>query len=104
MRNAVTVALPLAALFALAACSGQQAEPVPENETLVEPLNDAATVEAIDQPEAPVAAELPPTNVAPTLPPPEVADEEQIREDAEATGMTARLPAETSENETQPVE
>jgi hypothetical protein len=97
------LAFPFAAIFLLSACSGKKAEAIPENETVMETdINDNLS-ENIEEPEMPVAAPAPEpaVNTARALPPPEVPDEVQIRDDADATGLTARID-ETAANETQP--
>lgn len=71
--------------------------------------NDVPPPVALNQ--AYAAPEIPPVNVTNTLPPaappPAFTDKQQISDDADASGMTARLPsdvAEGSTNETQPAE
>lgn len=102
----MTRRLPLAAAIlaaaALAACSGgSEAPDAPVNTTENE-------VEVIE--EAPVQnfAEPEPTPTPSPTPAPIVEDdravEEQVQDDADAVGMTARLPREQSGNEAAPAE
>jgi hypothetical protein len=81
----MTMAGVLAALLVVGGCSKQQpTENVTEN--VIEPAPPVAAPEP-----APVAPE--PQAAAPTPPPAErIAPDEQILDDAAATGMTARLP------------
>lgn len=102
MTRRLSLAATLLAATALAACSGGSDAPdAPVNTT------DNA-VEVID--EAPVqnVAEPEPTPSATPTPAPIVEDEraseEQVQDDADAVGMTARLPREQSGNETAPAE
>lgn len=84
MRNAAL--LTLAAALALSACGREEREeeaPVVNNSAEV-------PVETISEPEAPAPVNA--SNVAAPAPPPEFSDEEQMRDDADATGLTARLP------------
>lgn len=81
----------VAALALLAACSGSDPQPPADaNETqMLDVTNEAMNVE-----EAPVVMNTPApvtenATAAETAPP--VPDEEQMRADAEATGMTARV-------------
>lgn len=101
-RRLPPAAAALLAATALAACSGGSDAPdAPVNGT------DNA-VEVID--EAPVQnfAEPEPTPTPSPTPPPVVEDErgtdEQVQDDADAVGMTARLPREQGGNETAPAE
>ncbi|HSX56622.1 MAG TPA: hypothetical protein VLG14_15050, partial [Sphingomonas sp.] len=92
----------LLAATALAACSGGSDAPdAPVNTE----DNDAVVID-----ETPVQnfAEPEPTPTPSATPAPIVEDdrgvEEQVQEDADAVGMTARLPREQSGNETAPAE
>lgn len=98
--------LPLAAAFlaaaSLAACSSESEAPAPAaNET-------GNAVEVID--EAPVQnfAEPEPTPSPTPSPTPIVEDDlptdEQVQEDADAVGMTARLPRDEAANEAAPAD
>lgn len=95
-------AAALLAATALAACSGGSDAPDA-------PVNGTDNgIEVID--EAPVqnVAEPEPTPTPSTTPAPIVQDEratdEQVQDDADAVGMTARLPRDQSGNETAPAE
>ena len=94
----------LLAATALAACSGGSDEPAPaanETENVVEVI-DEAPVENIVEPEPE------PTPTPSPTPAPVVEDdrstEEQVMDDADAVGMTARLPREDAGNATAPTE
>ena len=77
----------LAGALALSAC-GKKEDETPATNNLVEPPVENVIIE---EPEAP----LPPTNNAAQAPepapPPSISEQQQIQDDAEATGMTARL-------------
>lgn len=101
-----TALLAFGALLALAACQrGPEAEPLPEDLNSVEVGEVAVADNAMN-----VAVPANAANVVepPAAPPPAFSDSEQMRDDAEATGMTARLPDEDapgqSGNETRPAE
>ena len=82
----------LAGALALSAC-GKKEEQAPAANNMVEPPVENVIIE---EPEAP----LPPANnaVAPEpAPPPSISEQQQIQDDAEATGMTARLDNQPSE-------
>ena len=87
--------IALAALvgaLALSAC-GKKEEEAPATNNLVEPPVENVIVE---EPEAP----LPPANNASApepAAPPSISEQQQIQDDAEATGMTARLDNQPSE-------
>lgn len=74
------------ALF-LAACGKKEEEAVPATNNLVEPPVENVI---IDEPDAPIPA---PSNdaVATPAPPPSISEQQQIQDDAEASGMTSRL-------------
>jgi hypothetical protein len=83
----------LAGAFALSAC-GKQEEEAPATNNMVEPPVENVIIE---EPEAPLP---PPSNnsAAPEpAPPPTISELQQIQDDAEATGMTARLDSQPSE-------
>lgn len=103
-RRTLKLATAIAAAAALAACSGASEETAPvENEVNAMELSEdlPADENVIDT--APVVTEnaTAPAPVAePVLP-----DEEQIQDDAEAVGMTARVQrGDTSGNQTAPAE
>jgi hypothetical protein len=80
----------LAGLLALSACGKKpHEEPVDTNEVVNEPENVPA--EEMNEP-----APVPEANVAKPMEnriaPPEISEEQQMQDDAEATGMTSRLP------------
>ena len=81
--------IALAALvgaLALSAC-GKKEDETPATNNMVEPPVENVIIE---EPEAP----LPPANNAAApepAPPPSISEQQQIQDDAEATGMTARL-------------
>ena len=84
MRTLAIVAL--AGALALSAC-GKQEEEAPVVNNLVEPPVENVI---IDEPEAPLP--LGNNAAAPEpAPPPTISEQQQIQDDAEATGMTARL-------------
>ncbi|RJF93369.1 hypothetical protein [Sphingomonas cavernae] len=97
----------LAAALALAGCGRSEPEEQPLDNVVVEseaPVNDIAPVNIVAPP--PEVANATP----PAAPPPEFTDDEQMLDDADATGLTARLPAQddvvpgSTENETRPAE
>jgi predicted small lipoprotein YifL len=101
-RFGMTIAL--ATCVALAACSGKGPEPLPEDTAVETPVDESVPTVVEEPDEALPPANI--TNTAKALPPPEVPDEEQIRDDADATGLTARLPEDTgaaADNATAPV-
>ena len=84
MRKFALIAL--AGALALAAC-GKKEEETPVTNNLVEPPVENVIVE---EPEAP--APEPSNNAAPApAPAPTISEQQQIEDDAAATGMTARL-------------
>lgn len=85
MRKFALVAL--AGALALSAC-GKKEEEAPVTNNLVEPPVENVIIE---EPEAPLP---PPSNnaaVPQPAPAPTISEQQQIQDDAEATGMTARL-------------
>ncbi len=99
------------ALFALTtlALAGCQ-----RDERRDEVMNDSLAETGLETPAANVATMTPPANIVlppetGVAPPPEIEDEVQMRDDADATGLTARLPEEDtppgqSGNETRPAD
>jgi hypothetical protein len=83
----------LVGALTLSAC-GKKKEEAPATNNLVEPPVENVI---IDEPEAP----LPPANNAAAAPEPapapSISEQQQIQDDAEATGMTARLDNQPSE-------
>lgn len=90
----------LAGAIALAAC-GKSApeESIPENEIVQENIVEDERDSVIEN-----AAPPEPENAATPAPAPEVSDEIQMLDDADATGLTARLPQSGEENETSPAQ
>jgi hypothetical protein len=88
MRKAVLL-LPLVAALAMSACSKGPEEKLPEdNSVVVENATENANV-----------AVAPPANTTETAkaaPAPGFTDDQQMHDDADATGMTARLPDEST--------
>ncbi|WP_336969937.1 hypothetical protein [Sphingobium aromaticiconvertens] len=79
----------LAGALALSAC-GKKEEQQPEVEAtnnLVAPPDDTVIDANMVEPEAPTNA----TNVATPAPPPTISEDQQMLDDAAASGMTARL-------------
>lgn len=87
MRKIAFIALTGA--LALAACGKKEEEDrsVPNN--MVEPPIENVVVE---EPEAPLPEPQNNAVATPPAPPPAVSEQQQILDDAEATGMTSRLP------------
>jgi predicted small lipoprotein YifL len=106
MRNSIRASLVLATALALSAC-GKKEEPLPEtpeNVVTEVPVDEVLPANAGDAALDPPA----PTNVAtPAAPPPAFTDSQQMRDDADATGLTSRLPRDDAPppaaNETAPV-
>ncbi len=106
MRNSIRLALVLATALAVAAC-GKKEQPLPEvSENVVTevPVDEVLPANAGDAALDPPA----PTNIAtPVAPPPAFTDTQQMRDDADATGLTSRLPRDEAPqpvaNETAPV-
>lgn len=92
-----TFALLGAAGLALAACSGSKPEDTTANETIVANIGEPDNYSnvTINEPVAPV------TSNAITTPPPvaDLAPDEQTQDDADATGMTAKVDRNASEGQ-----
>ena len=86
MRKIALIAL--AGTLILAAC-GKKEEQAPASNNMVEPPVENVIV---DEPEAPLPEPQNNAVATPVAPPPSVSEKQQIQDDAEATGMTARLP------------
>ncbi|PJI90080.1 hypothetical protein DAH66_11385 [Sphingomonas koreensis] len=102
MTRRLSLAAALLAATALAACSGGSDAPdAPVND------NDNAAV-VIDETPVQNLAEPEPTPSPTPTPAPIVEDDratdEQVQDDADAVGMTARLPRDQGGNETAPAE
>jgi hypothetical protein len=82
--------LALAATLALAGCNSEPDAPPPDAAN----LSDEVPLDSIPPETLPTPANAAPVeNIAA---PPEFSDEQQIQDDAEATGMTSRLPDESA--------
>jgi len=92
-----TLALLAVGGLALAACSGGKPEDTGANETIVANIGapDNFANVTMDEPAAPV------TTNATTTPPPvaDLAPDEQTQDDADATGMTAKVDRNASEGQ-----
>ncbi|URW74543.1 hypothetical protein M9980_08110 [Sphingomonas donggukensis] len=104
MKKMLPAVAALSALALLAACSGSEPEAPPAADNGAEMLD--VTSEAANVEEAPLAMPSPtptPGNTADAAPPPP--PEAQVQDDADATGMTARVNRDTAaEEETQPAD
>ena len=91
MKTFAKSILALAPLALLAACSGDEPAPPPPADNGEEMMD--VTNEAIGVPEAPLVMNAPivATNDTAVEEPAPVAEDEQIRADADATGMTSRV-------------
>ena len=100
-----TTVLALTIALSLSAC-GKKEEPirdvVDDNMVTEVPVDDAMPLNSVDAAPAPT----PTLNVTNSVaPPPAFTDSQQMRDDADATGLTSRLPTDEPAvaNETQPV-
>ena len=87
-----TALLAMAGLMTLAACHGKDEGPPPADNDIIELDNNET-----QPPEAPpvIEPEAPTNNVAEPKappPPPKVSEDQQMLDDADATGLTSRLP------------
>lgn len=80
--------LTLAGALALAACGKKEEEAPPANNMVEPPVENVI----VDEPDAPLPEPQNNAAATPAAPAPKVSEEQQILDDAEATGMTARLP------------
>ncbi|MDO7834498.1 hypothetical protein Q4610_05510 [Sphingobium sp. HBC34] len=87
MRKIALVAL--AGALALAACGKKEEDAPAATNNLVEPPVENVIV---DEPDAPLPEVQNNAVATPPAPPPSISEQQQIQDDAEATGMTARLP------------
>ena len=78
--------MTLAGALALAGCGRREPEEAPETNSVVEEPANIAT----PPPPSPPAENAAENKTAPA-PPPKFSDDEQMRDDADATGLTARL-------------
>jgi hypothetical protein len=81
-----TVAITLSAALALAACDRGEPEQPPVDNNITELPEEVVPMNAAPPPVENVTNEVAPA------PPPAFSDDEQMRDDADATGLTARLP------------
>lgn len=105
IKRIALLAAAATAVLSLAACGGSNDEP-PATEANIEttaPLDDA-NMGALptETPSATPTAEA--TNLVEAAPVAEVDPSEQVQDDADATGMTARVSRDEAANETQPAE
>jgi ABC-type oligopeptide transport system substrate-binding subunit len=103
-QNRVLAICALTAAFMLSACNKtpeQPSELIEDNMMVEVPIDDGAASNVVDAAAAENVA-LNVTNGA--APPPAFTDTEQMRDDADATGLTARLPADDAANEIQPAQ
>ncbi|MEJ7927864.1 hypothetical protein WG908_14000 [Sphingobium sp. AN641] len=77
----------LAGALALSACGKKEEEEAPMTNNLVEPPADLEPINEATPPPPPAE------NVAIPAPPPQVSEDQQTIDDADATGLTARLPS-----------
>lgn len=85
MRKLALIAL--AGALVLSAC-GKKEEEAPATNNMVEPPVENVVV---DEPDAPMPEPQNNAIATPPAPPPKISEEQQIQDDAEATGMTSRL-------------
>lgn len=98
-------ALSLCALIAVSACSKQAKEPelVPTANESVETTPAPEPIAPPESPPAEVAHETPAPPPEPKVPPaPEISADAQMLHDAEASGMTARIPSSNDDMATRP--
>ncbi|MES2175207.1 MAG: hypothetical protein V4523_14840 [Pseudomonadota bacterium] len=79
----------LAGALLLSACGKKEEDDTSVTNNLVEPPVENVIVE---EPEAPLPEPQNNAVATPAAPPPSVSELQQIQDDAEATGMTSRLP------------
>ena len=103
----VGYAVVIAATLGLAACNQSPepiADPLADNLVTEVPIDDVAPANSADVPTVNNAM----MNAGNIVSPPEFSDSDQMRDDADATGLTARLPSEDAPgqaaNETQPAQ
>ncbi len=94
MRKLALVAL--AGALALSAC-GKKEEEAPVTNNLTEPPVENVVV---DEPEAPLPEPQNNAVATPPAPPPKISEEQQIQDDAEASGMTSRLSEDGEQSQT----
>lgn len=101
-RRTMKLTTALAAAAALAACSGGSGEPLPANDSVnAMELPEELPVENMVEPEPTPTPSATPAPVAEAALP----DAEQIQDDAESVGMTARVQrGDSTDNQTAPAE
>ncbi|WP_420142958.1 hypothetical protein [Sphingobium sp.] len=87
MRKFALIALTAA--LALSACGKKEDEAPAATNNLVEPPVENVIIE---EPEAPLPEVQNNAAATPAAPPPSISEHQQMMDDAEATGMTSRLP------------
>lgn len=93
MTRKIVLLLPLASALLLAACGRNAPEEAPAEAEVSPVAVEAAPPVEEEAPPAPVAPVTNSANVAEAPAPlPEISEEQQMLDDAEASGMTARLP------------
>jgi predicted small lipoprotein YifL len=106
MRFPIRAGLVLATALALTAC-GKKEEPLPETPENVVTEVPVDTVLPANAADAAIDPPAPTNVVTPAAPPPAFTDTEQMRDDADATGLTSRIPSDDAPrpaaNETAPV-
>lgn len=85
----IALIVALSGALALAACGKKEEEAPAATNNLVEPPVENIVVE---EPEAPLPEVQNNAVATPAAPPPSISEQQQIQDDAEATGMTSRLP------------
>lgn len=91
MRISHSLAI-MAGLLALSACGKKHEEPpVEDNMVVEEPENVTNEIPPLAQPPVEENSAQPVEN---RIAPPQISEEQQMQDDAEATGMTSRLPDE----------
>ena len=106
MRLTIRASVALATLLAISACGKSEAPLTDVDNSMTEmPIDENLPANAGDT----VLSPPEPANVAAPVvaPPPAFSDTQQMRDDAEATGMTSRIPSDDAPrpgaNETAPV-
>ncbi|ETI59028.1 hypothetical protein C100_21935 [Sphingobium sp. C100] len=97
MRQYALIAL--AGALVLSACGKKEEDAPAATNNLVEPPVENIIVE---EPEAPMPEPQNAVEPTPVAPPPSVSEQQQILDDAEASGMTVRLPR--GDEESQPAD
>jgi len=85
--------LTLAGALSLSACNREPAEEPQAANNMMEVPEESIPA---NEDEAPAAVPNNTTPAAPVAPPPQVSEDQQMQDDADATGLTARLPDDAS--------